>query len=112
MQKADVVLLSVPWNSMAAFAPTLAEALAGKARTLYYLLLDLIIPVQVVIEVGVPFVQFPLVLGTGEGNPPSAGECVQKWLPKSKVVKAFSTMGTAIMLNPNVRRGIPFLVAC
>jgi len=31
----------------------------------------------------------------------SAGELVQSWLPDSKVVKAYNTIGAKVLLNPN-----------
>jgi len=86
---ADVVLLALPWNTVAEVVPPLAAKLAGK----------------VVIDVSVPFIQFPLVIGTGDAKHPSAGEAVQAWLPQSKVVKAFSTMGTSVMERPDFGAG-------
>lgn len=39
----------------------------------------------------------------------SAGEQVQRWLPRSKVVKAFNTIGAAIMTSPKREGGMPDL---
>ena len=40
----------------------------------------------------------------------SAGEIIQKWLPDSKVVKAFNTISAYIMINPKLEEGNPDLV--
>ena len=37
----------------------------------------------------------------------SLGEHVQRWLPKSKVVKAFNTVGNAFMVDPKFEGGPP-----
>lgn len=50
-----------------------------------------------------------------EGKPPalavdrddSGGEQVQRWLPESKVVKAFNTIGHTLMVNPKLPGGPP-----
>lgn len=42
----------------------------------------------------------------------SAGEQVQKWLPKSKVVKAFNTIGNTIMVSPKREEGDPTFFIC
>jgi len=50
-----------------------------------------------------------------EGKPPalavngddSGGEQVQRWLPQSKVVKAFNTVGSSLMVNPQLPGGPP-----
>jgi hypothetical protein len=39
----------------------------------------------------------------------SGGEQVQRWLPEAKVVKAFNTIGNAIMCNPKRAEGVPDL---
>ncbi len=41
--------------------------------------------------------------------PKSAGATVQKWLPKSKVVKAFNTVTAFYMANPNLKEGKPVM---
>ena len=40
----------------------------------------------------------------------SAGELIQRWLPDSKVVKAFNTISAFIMINPKLEEGNPDLV--
>jgi 8-hydroxy-5-deazaflavin:NADPH oxidoreductase len=50
-----------------------------------------------------------------QGKPPalavgfddSAGEQIQRWLPQSKVVKAFNTVGNTLMVDPKLPGGPP-----
>lgn len=59
-------------------------------------------------------------LDTSSGMPPSllighndsAGEQVQRWLPKAKVVKAFNTVGNTYMYKPNFADGTPTMFYC
>ncbi|MGR4065677.1 MAG: NADPH-dependent F420 reductase [Vulcanimicrobiaceae bacterium] len=37
----------------------------------------------------------------------SAGETIQRWLPKSRVVKAFNAVGSALMIDPEFADGPP-----
>jgi predicted dinucleotide-binding enzyme len=61
----------------------------------------------------------PLVAGK-QGEPPSlalghtdsGGEQVQRWLSKSKVVKAFNIVGNAHMVNPQFPGGPPDMFIC
>ena len=54
-------------------------------------------------------------LDFSQGAPPkfavtvgnSAGEQIQKWLPDSKVVKAFNTINAYVMINPKLEEGGP-----
>ena len=41
----------------------------------------------------------------------SLGEQIQRWIPDSKVVKAFNSIGAHIMVNPKREEGTPDLVA-
>lgn len=57
----------------------------------------------------------PLVYGDGPpglavGHTDSAGEQVQRWLPESKVVKAFNIVGNAHMVNPEFADGPPTML--
>lgn len=44
--------------------------------------------------------------------PDSAGESVQRWVPKAKVVKAFNTIGNAHMVDPQFSGGPPDFFIC
>ncbi len=46
------------------------------------------------------------------GHTDSGGEQVQRWLPNSKVVKAFNTVGHAHMVNPQFPGGPPDMFIC
>lgn len=42
----------------------------------------------------------------------SLGEQVQRWIPGAKVVKAFNTVGNALMINPQLPGGPPTMFMC
>jgi 8-hydroxy-5-deazaflavin:NADPH oxidoreductase len=89
----DVVVLATSWSG-AENAVTLAGAknLAGK----------------VVIDVTNPLAPAPNGPPTlAVGGADSAGERVQRWLPQSKVVKAFNCVGNAHMFRPQFAGGPP-----
>jgi predicted dinucleotide-binding enzyme len=46
-------------------------------------------------------------VGLERGHNDSGGEQVQRWLPHSKVVKAFNTVGNALMVDPKLPGGPP-----
>jgi len=46
------------------------------------------------------------------GHTKSGGEQVQRWLPKSRVVKAFNTVGFAHMVDPQFPGGPPDMFIC
>jgi|SRR5215469_10043877 len=46
------------------------------------------------------------------GHTDSGGEQVQRWLPQSKVVKAFNTVGSAHMVDPKFKGGPPDMFIC
>jgi 8-hydroxy-5-deazaflavin:NADPH oxidoreductase len=46
------------------------------------------------------------------GNTDSAGETVQRWLPQSKVIKAFNHVGNAHFVNPRFPDGPPTMFIC
>jgi 8-hydroxy-5-deazaflavin:NADPH oxidoreductase len=45
------------------------------------------------------------------GTTDSAGEQVQRWLPQSQIVKAFNTVGAAIMTQPQIVGGADMFIA-
>ncbi|HEY1991844.1 MAG TPA: NAD(P)-binding domain-containing protein [Gammaproteobacteria bacterium] len=60
----------------------------------------------------------PLIYEAGKmprlalGHTDSGGEQVQRWLPQSKVVKAFNTVGHAHMVDPQFAGGPPDMFIC
>lgn len=52
----------------------------------------------------------PPKLSVGQND--SAGETVQRWLPESKVVKAWNIIGSAHMVNPDFPEGKPDMFIC
>jgi NADPH-dependent F420 reductase len=77
-----VVLLASPWSTMQAMLGTLGD-LAGKV------LIDCINPLN------------ETFTGLTHGHSVSAAELVASWTPGAKVVKAFNTVSSKVMANPD-----------
>ena len=75
-----------------------ALALAGQANLDGKIVIDATNPLKLVD--GRP-------VGLERGHTDSGGEQVQRWLPKSKVVKAFNTVGNTLMVDPKLPGGPP-----
>jgi predicted dinucleotide-binding enzyme len=93
----DIVVLSTAWSgTQNAIEMAGADNLAGK------IVIDTTNPLD--------FSYSPPRLAIGHTN--SAGEMVQKWLPKSHVVKAFNMVGNAHMFKPEFSEGNPDIFIC
>jgi 8-hydroxy-5-deazaflavin:NADPH oxidoreductase len=78
-----------------------AIELAGKANFNGKTVIDVTNPIS--FDQG----QFALTMGTTD----SAGEWIQRFLPQSHVVKAFNTVGPAIMTHPEIVGGADMFIA-
>jgi len=78
--------------------------LAGKKNFKGKVVIDVTNPLEFEAEGKPPY---PAV-----GYPESGGSIVQRWLPESKVVKAFNTITAYYMANPKLEEGIPTLFIC
>lgn len=89
----ELAVLATPWSGTHN-AIKLADPknLAGKV------VIDVTNPLK--FEAGKP----PALAVCGDD---SGGEQVQRWLPQSKVVKAFNTVGHTLMVNPQLPGGPP-----
>ena len=89
----EVVLLCTPWSGTEnAIKLTDPKSLAGKV------VIDVTNPLKFE-ESRAP----ALALGFSD----SGGEQVQRWLPKSRVVKAFNIVGNTLMVDPKLPGGPP-----
>ncbi|MBV8246516.1 MAG: NAD(P)-binding domain-containing protein [Candidatus Eremiobacteraeota bacterium] len=62
---------------------------------------------KIVIDVTNPLVFSESGPGLALGHTDSGGEQVQRWLPDSRVVKAFNSVGNALMYKPQLPNGPP-----
>jgi len=85
--RADIVMLSVPWNVLEAVVANLGD-LSGK------IVIDPTNP-RMVGDDGL----------RDYSVDPSNGEWVQRWAPEAKVVKAFNTMNWVTMVDPDSAGG-------
>jgi len=68
---------------------------------------------KVVVDVTNPLVSTPdAPPSLALGNTDSGGEQVQRWLPESRVVKAFNIVGKAHMFHPDFPGGPPDMFIC
>jgi 8-hydroxy-5-deazaflavin:NADPH oxidoreductase len=89
----DIVVLALLWSGTEnALKLARAENFAGKV------VIDAINPL--LIEPGKP-------IALALGHTDSGGEQVQRWLPSARVVKAFNTVGNALMFKPDLPGGPP-----
>jgi 8-hydroxy-5-deazaflavin:NADPH oxidoreductase len=95
---ADVVVVATIWNGTEN-----ALKLAGPDNLVGKVVIDATNPL-----VFTPNAPPALALGHTD----SGGEQVQRWLPKSRVVKAFNTVGNAHMVNPHFPGGPPDMFIC
>lgn len=95
---ADVAVLATAWagTESALKLANAATTLAGK----------------VVMDVTNPLITEGGKLRLTLGHTDSGGEQVQRWLPQSKVVKAFNTVGHALMIDPKFTGGRPDMFIC
>jgi hypothetical protein len=88
----DVIILATLWNGTeSALKMAGADNFAGK----------------VVMDATNPLAFGPNGPSLAIGHTDSAGEQVQRWLPKARVVKAFNIVGNAHMVNPSFPEGTP-----
>jgi predicted dinucleotide-binding enzyme len=95
---ADIVVLATLWSGTEN-----ALKLAGAANLTGKVVMDVTNPL--VFEANQP----PRL---ALGHTDSGGEQVQRWLPQSKVVKAFNTVGNAHMVHPSFPGGPPDMFIC
>ncbi len=79
----DAIFIGTPWNATESMLKDLSKYLAGK------------IIIDCTNALAADFLSLSIPPTT------SAGELVQSWLPESKVVKAYNTIGAKVLLNPN-----------
>ncbi|MFQ3596889.1 MAG: NADPH-dependent F420 reductase [Chloroherpetonaceae bacterium] len=79
----DVIFIGTPWSATESLLKSLSKHLSGK------------IVIDCTNALAADFLSLSIPPTT------SAGELIQEWLPDSKVVKAYNTIGAKVLLNPN-----------
>lgn len=92
----EIILIATSWEGTES-----AIDLSGKNNFKNKIVIDITNPLD--FSNGMP-PKFVSALGS------SAGERIQNWLPDSKVVKAFNTVSSNIMINPKLEEGDPDLL--
>ncbi len=85
----EIVIIAVPWEATQSVVAHLQEALRGKV------VIDITNAQRLNADDGLP----EMAVAT------SAGELMQRWLPESKVVKAFNTVGFHVVAEPQRANG-------
>jgi 8-hydroxy-5-deazaflavin:NADPH oxidoreductase len=94
----DVIFLATLWTGTES-----AIQLAGSAN----------LANKVVVDVTNPLIFAPNALPRlALGHTDSGGEQVQRWLPQSRIVKCFNSVGNAHMVNPAFPGGPPDMFLC
>ncbi len=93
VKSSDVLLLATPW-------PAARKALESAGDLRGKILIDAVNPVASDLS------------GLEIGTTTSAAEQIANWAPGAKVVKAFNTVGSNIMENPDFPGGKPVLFYC
>lgn len=94
----DVIILAASWTAMQSILE-----LAGPENFAGKVVIDATNPLD--FSKGAPPT---LAIGTTD----SAGEQIQRWLPKARVVKAFNVVGNPHMVNPSFPNGKPDMFIC
>ena len=91
--QSDILLLATPWPS--------TKQILGEAGSLVG---------KILIDATNPLL--PDLSGLEVGTTTSAGELVAQWAPGAKVVKAFNTIGSNVMANPDFNGQSALLLYC
>lgn len=92
-QFGDIAVLALLWSGTEN-----ALKLAGPKNFAGKVVIDAVNPL--IFEPGRP-------IALAIGHTDSAGEAIQRWLPQARVVKAFNSVGNALMFKPDLPGGPP-----